>query len=378
MNVATIAAHDISITCYDNDVPSFVEAEMDRLYGNIFSSLLEFRVYGWVAGTTSTYVVSRGGQIITLLMFKRDHGRIQVLNETIRLDAEDMQRFANFVFQRYPDVQTISFKAIETDGGDLGFPHQRFNHLEDITLRLPTTTEQYLASLGKNTRRNIKRYTDRLMRTFPSCRFEVYEGNAVREEDVRAMIQFNHDRMADKNIVSVIDEEETRRIIRLVKGCGLVGIMTIDGQIAAGALSYRAGSNYFLNVLAHAPRYDDYWVGFLCCYRTICECIERGGTEFHFLWGRYDYKFTLGAVRRDLDNVTLYRSWIHVARHAALALQQARDGYARQAKLWVKYGDTTMSRRARQLMQHIRKARHAAQDLSRGKRPRLMHSAHEN
>ena len=378
MNVENSIDHEINITCYDNEVPSFVEAEMDRLYGNIFSSLLEFRVYGWVAGTTSTYVVARNRQIITLLLFKRDHGRIQVLNETIRISAEDMQRFATFAFGRYPEVQTISFKAIETDGGELGFPHQRFNHLEDITLRLPASTEQYLASLGKNTRRNIKRYTDRLIRTFPNCHFDVYEGSSVRDEDVRAMIQFNHDRMADKNIVSVIDEEETRRIIRLVKGCGLLGIMTIDGQIVAGALSYRAGSNYFLNVLAHAPRYDDYWVGFLCCYRTICECIARGGTEFHFLWGRYDYKFTLGAVRRDLDNVTLYRSWMHVARHAGLALQQARDGYARQVKLWVKYGDTTMSRRARQLMQHLQKARHAAQEVSRRKRTTLIRSAHEN
>jgi len=370
--------NDISITCYDNEVPPFVEPEMDRLYGNIFSSLIEFSVYGWVAGTTSTYVVSRDKQIVTLLLFKRSHGRIQVLNESIHLSPEDIQRFADFTFQRYPDVQAISFKAIETEEGELGFPHQRFNHLEDITLALPSTTEEYLASLGKNTRRNIKRYTDRLLRTFPTCRFEVFEGSAIREEDVRAMIQFNHERMADKNIVSVIDEEETRRIIRLVQRCGLVGIMTIDGRIAAGALSYRAGSNYFLNVLAHAPRYDDYCIGFLCCYRTICECIARGGTEFHFLWGRYEYKFTLGAVRRDLANVTLYRSWVQVAQHADLAWQQARDGYARRAKLWVKYGDTPLSRRARQLVQHVQNAKRAAQHFSQARKPALMESTHKN
>src|SRR6476661_7667474 len=119
----TVTTHnDISITCYDNDVPPFVAGEMDRLYGNIFSSLIEFSVYGWVAGTTSTYVVSRGGQIVTLLLFKRSHGRVQVLNESIHLSAEDIQRFADFAFQRYPDVQAISFKAIETEEGEISFP----------------------------------------------------------------------------------------------------------------------------------------------------------------------------------------------------------------------------------------------------------------
>ncbi|RJG00018.1 GNAT family N-acetyltransferase [Noviherbaspirillum saxi] len=369
---------NISIACYDNEVPPFVEAEMDSLYGNIFSSLVEFRVYGWVMGTTSTYVVHADGQIITLLLFKREQGMVRVLNETICVGSADMQRFADFIFKRYRDVQAISFKAIETDIGNVDFPYQRFNHLEDITLSLPSSAEAYLAGLGKNTRRNIKRYTDRLIRTFPSCRFEVFEGAGIREEHVRTLIEFNRERMADKNIVSVIDEEETRRIICLVRSCGLVGIVTIDGRIAAGALSYRAGSNYFLNVLAHAPCYDEYWLGFLCCYRTICECIARRGREFHFLWGRYEYKFALGAVQRDLDNVTVYRSWVQVVRHVNLAWHEARQGYARQAKVWLKYSNTGTSRRMLRLVGHIRDAKRAMQHVTRGRKSAMLQSTSDH
>ncbi|WP_151635216.1 GNAT family N-acetyltransferase [Noviherbaspirillum aerium] len=359
--------NELSVACFENEVPSFVESAMERLYGNIFSSLLEFKVYGWVAGTTSTYVVSENGEIRTLLLFKKQQRKVQVLNEGICLQEDEMRRFSNFIFSKYEDVDAISFKAIETDMKRLSYPHQRFNHLEDLTLKLPPGRESYLASLGKNTRRNIKRYTERLQKTFPSYQFNVYEAAAIREEDLRAMIEFNRRRMAGKNIESVIDEEETRRIITLAKACGLVGIATIDGRIAAGALSFRAGQNYFLNVLAHDPCYDDYWIGFLCCYQTVCECIERGGDEFHFLWGRYDYKFTLGAVQRDLDNVTVYRSRIRQILHPGLAWTQAKNGYLRQTKVWLKYGETDLAHQARHVLKRVRDMKRAAGSIVHGR-----------
>lgn len=367
---------EISVSCYENEVPPFVESEVEQLYGNIFSSLLEFRIYGWVAGNTSTYVECRDGRISALLLFVREkgklRGRVRVLNEAIRMDSEEVKRFAEFIFARYPDVAVISFKAIETNVERMPYPYQRFNHLEDITLTLPATADEYLASLGKNTRRNIKRYGDRLERCFPSMRFEVYEGADVPEEHIRAMVEFNRERMAEKNIVSALDDDETRRIIELAKACGLLGVITIDGRIAAGALSYRAGSNYFLNVLAHDPRYDEYWLGFLCCYRTIRECIARGGKEFHFLWGRYEYKFTLGAVRRDLDNVVLYRSWTRFVLNADTACKEAAGGYMRQLKVWVKYEDSYFSQHARKLLMRAREIKRAATGMMSRRKPSLL------
>lgn len=375
-------SEEISISCYENEVPPFVESEVEKLYGNIFSSLLEFRIYGWVAGNTSTYVEFREGRISTLLLFVREKrgwaGRVRVLNEAIRVGSDEIKRFADYIFARYPDVAVISFKAIETDVERMPFPHQRFNRLEDITLTLPATAEAYLASLGKNTRRNIKRYGDRLVRSFPSMRFHAYERASVRAEHVRAMVEFNHARMAEKNIVSVIDEAETRRIIELGKGCGLLGVITIDGVMAAGALSYQAGSNFFLNVLAHDSQYDEYWLGFLCCYWTIRECIARGAKEFHFLWGRYEYKFTLGAVRRDLDNVTLYRSWPQVLLNADIACKEALVGYLRKLKVWVKYEDTYLSQRARKLVAWVREVKYGLTGMLQGRKLPFLRSSSEN
>jgi hypothetical protein len=328
---------DIAVTCHDNLMPDFVGPELERLYGNTYSSVLQLETYGYLDAGVSTYVVRQGGHIVTLLLFRREQQRVQVLNEGVKLSGKELNRFAEYIFATFRSVDVVSFYAIETDGERFALPVHRTNCLEDIAMKLPPTAEEYLAGLGKNTRRNIKRYLDRLQRTFPSFRFETAERQAIDERQVREIIRFNHARMADKNKTSGIDELEVQRIIRMAKTCGMIGIATINEQVCAGTISYRTGENYFLYVLAHAPTYDEFWIGILCCYMTIRECIARGGKEFHFLWGRYEYKFTLGAAQRNLDRVTIYRSRLHLVLNARIALQDALKGYSRRARLWLQY-----------------------------------------
>jgi hypothetical protein len=326
---------DITIACYENDIPSFVEAELDRLYGSIFTSLPHIRIYGGPLGTIHTYVVRRGTKVITLLMFRREKGKVRVINEVIRLDEAAINRFADYIFATYKAVNVIAFKAIQTHVRRPAFPCQVVNALEDIVLSLPASAQEYLASLGKNTRRNIRRYMEKTKRAFPLFSFQAFEKGAVSEQHVRDIISLNRARMAEKNKESPIDAEETSRIISLVRKCGLVGVATIDGRVCAGAISYRAGNNYFLSILAHDPAYDEYWLGILTCYLTVCECIARGGKEFHFLWGRYEYKFTLLAVQRDLDNLVVYRSPAQQLMNGDLVIRTALDAYRRRAHLWL-------------------------------------------
>lgn len=382
LSIITTAAimryRDLTISCFDNEVPSFVEPEIERLYGNIFSSLRGFRTYGWSGKDTSTYVVRKGGKISTLILFERRDGKARVLNEGIRISGEELNRFADYLFATDASLKVISFRAVETDIRKSRFPLQRYNQLEDLALALPSTREQYLASLGKNTRRNIKRYTDRLMRSFPSFRFDVCESENVNEKDIRTLIAFNRARMAGKNVASTFDEEETRQVLGMATSCGLIGIARIDGQICAGAVSFKAGNNYFLSLLSHDPRYDDYWVGFLCCYLTMCECIARGGREFHFLWGRYEYKYALGAKPRNLDNVNVYRSRMQVLLNADFAWKAAQKGYLRRAKCWLKYDDSPLSKHLRDFIADLSILRRSLSDMFGSRRRELVRSPQEN
>lgn len=341
------------ITSFENTVPSFVGRELERLYGNTYSSLLQLETYGGLSSDTHTYVVLRDESIVQILLFRICGDGVQVLNEGLKLNGEEIDRFSEHVFKTYPSVNLIVFHAIETNAEQIRFPFQRFNCLEDIAMPLPENVEDYLAGLGKNTRRNIKRYMDRLKKTFSSFEYQVFEKDQIDEKHVRAIIEFNRSRMAAKQKISDIDETETQRIIHMVKSCGMIGVIFIDGQVCGGTVSYRTGDNYFLYVLAHDPQYDGYWIGILSCYLTISESIQRGGKEFHFLWGRYDYKFTLGASQRNLDHVAVYRSRSQLLLNVKTVLGNAYQGYKRRAKVWLRYEVIEKNKKASSLVGYV-------------------------
>jgi CelD/BcsL family acetyltransferase involved in cellulose biosynthesis len=200
---------------------------------------------------------------------------------------------------------------------------------------LPHTVEEYMASLGKSTRSYVYRYLNRLRRHFPSCCHQVYTKHEIGEQHIHDIIRLNKIRMAHKGKASVIGHEETQRIIRLARECGLVSVVTIDGRICAGTINYTVGRNSFLEVVAHDPGYNDYRLGTLCCYLTVCECIARGSEEYHFLWGKNEYKYRLRGVQRNLSNLSIYRSRLQFLLNGGMALRIAVNGYIHSAKLWL-------------------------------------------
>jgi hypothetical protein len=326
---------EFTTTCYEKEIPPFVEAELDRCYGSLFSSLLHFRIKGKLTDHTSTYVRHRGQDIIALLLFEHKEGKVTVLNDLIEIGEEEVDHFVNYIFGRYASVTAIYFPTIQTHLQHFPYPYQQFFSTEDIVISLPNTEPAYLHSLGKNTRRNIKRYNDAIMRSYPSYRYKILPNDEVDDELIRRLISFNKLRMADKNKISSVDDEQERWIIALAKTCGLVGVVTIDGRICAGSICCRVKDNYYMLVIGHDPRYNEFSLGTLSCYRMICECINQGGKELHFMWGRLDYKYTFLGVQRGYDRVDVYRTRKDLLRNAGVVMKTAITGHMHEAKFWL-------------------------------------------
>ncbi len=341
----------VSTCFFMNEIPSFAGAELERLYGSIYASIGQFLVYDH-DGPASTYVARRDSSVVAILLFRLEGHCVKVLNEVIQLDIEEINRFARFAFASFPAAQVIMFHALGTGPEKPDFLYQRYNCLEDIVLALPGTEQAYFASLGKNTRRNLKRYQRKLLDVHPGFCFDILDAGQIDSQIIDDIVALNRARMAVKKKVSALQASHTDALIQLAQHCGLVGVARINGRVCAGAISFRTGKNYYLSVIAHDPLYDEFWLGILCCYMTICACIARGGKEFHFLWGEYEYKYTLLGVRRDLDNLTLYRSPLQLLRHADVALKMLRLGLARRLHLSLH----AMSHSERPLSRWLRKA----------------------
>ncbi|HJV87656.1 MAG TPA: GNAT family N-acetyltransferase [Noviherbaspirillum sp.] len=331
-NIAALGkpAEGIVIQCYDDQIPPFAEAAMLRLYGNLFSSLAHLRVYGRMQNI-STYAVFDDGALVTVWLFRREKNHVQVVNEGMLLGDHEVSRFARHILATYPEVDIITFHAVQAMTQRLPLPHQHFNCLEDMVITLPPSADEYLASMGKATRSYIHRYMNKLKRDFPTFRFRVYETKNIDPAHIRAIIDFNRVRMADKGKVAVNDDE---RIIQLAKECGMVCVMTIDGRVCAGTINYRAGDNFFLEVIGHNPEFNNYRLGTLCCFLTACECIARSGHEYHLLWGQDEYKMHLKATQRNLDDLVLYRSRLRMFGHPETLVRNVAARCLRRARLW--------------------------------------------
>lgn len=160
-------------------------------------------------------------------------------------------------------------------------------------------------------------------------------GSKVSEEDLLAIIRMNAARMQGKQQESYIDTDEAHRIVAMVREHGMASLLHLNGKLCAGTINLEYGGSYFLKVIAHDPAYDSYRLGTLCCFLNICACIERGGDEYHFLWGRYEYKYRLAGVQRDLEHVAVFRSRTQMLRHGGLAMRNAVTGARLHARGWL-------------------------------------------
>ncbi|MGZ3254104.1 MAG: GNAT family N-acetyltransferase [Burkholderiaceae bacterium] len=326
------AEHTISL--FENNLPSELEAEMTRLYGNLFSSAEKFRAYGQLT-KVSTYAARINGRAAAIFIFRHDGNKIHVLNEQIRIPQSEIARFAKYIFGRYDSAKIICFKTVDTQLDRLPYPYQRTYFTNDVVLPLPGSVSEYQAKLGKSTRDNIKRYLKLLKRDFPSHEFQVHEKNDGGDALFNTIIDFNRARMSGKSKVSGINNAEAERLYSLVRKCGMVCTIMIDGRVCAGTICYQFGDNYFMRVIAHDSVYNDYRLGLLCCYLTIAECILRGGKNYHFLWGREEYKYRFLGQHRDFDSLTIYRSRFRFLSNMVPIIKTAVKAKVTGIKLWL-------------------------------------------
>lgn len=333
----------VVISCDRGPLPAALDAELRRLYANIHSTVDQLKVYGGLEQVTHVYAARRNGVACALFLLQQHGDHVRVLNEGMVIDAAELRRFADHAYARWPQVQVLSFNAVVAEPNmAIGRPLQQFACTGDLRMPLPATTDDYLAGLGRNMRRNIRRYMTRLEQRFPDLRISFLDGDQASEQQIRAVIDLNRKRIASKNLDYNLDDE-IDRLVALTRSCGMTGIITAEGRIIAGGVGYRVGDAYFFKVNAHDPQYDDYSTGILSCYLTIRECIARGCREFNFMWNTYPYKLALGGRPRRLDRIVVYRSAGALVRHAGLAIGAALATARHQVDLLLEKSEQAQS-----------------------------------
>ena len=321
---------EVAIACYDT-IPPFLEAELERLYHHINSSLCHHAV-ARRARDAHAYVARRGEHPLAIFLFEREDRSVMVFNEMMQIAPEEIERFASYIFGRFPSVARISFSKIGKDIGTLSLPWQQYGNAEDIVVSLPGTPDAYFSRLGPKTRRNIRYQMKAIAADFPGFSFETYENGAIAEHHVAGLINLKKANMNEKRIRFGITPEEASWMSEHAKTSGLLVVALLDGKICGGSLSFRLGDHYFAHLNGYDTRFAKYSLGMLCCYLAMNEKIRRGAKEAHLLWGRNQYKFKLQGVPRDLANLDIYRSRLQYCRHARRVLRNALGNIVEEQK----------------------------------------------
>lgn len=357
---------EIDIFNYDHQVPDFAGPAIEMLYKHLYCSLSFYERSKESVGA-STYVAREDGRPVTVLLYKQSGSEVSVINDFAKLKDHEIQRFAHYIFNRLASVNRISFRKVNTKIDRLTFPWHAMTSDEDMIIALPPTAKKYETAVGKNMRRNIKRYANALIKDFPSFQYRVYLDQEIREQDVLDIIRLSCLRMKSKNIAPRFGNEEIDWIIAHAKRSGIVGVATIDGHVCGGAIGFHMADNYFMHVIAHDPKYNGYSLGILCYFYTICEGIACGAKRFHLLQGRYAYKYRLLAQRQDVFQLDIYRNRFHYLASAKSLLIKEIKGRIRLASQWLLHDaerhDTVICRIAAKAVSAARKARRSKGSL---------------
>lgn len=327
-HINTVENGHVTVDCFPNQVPSFVETDIARLYGSLSSSIPYIRSCDSLKDArVSTYVASRNGEAICIILFKVQGEALYVINCEFDISMQEMSRFITYIFNSHRTINSIHFQSVSCPPMRITYPYQRVDCLDDIVVHLPNTVDDYTRSLGKSTRHNVRRNLRNMQRDCPSFATDIYEAGNIPTPLLHEIIRIKRDRMSSISRVSYIDEAAADRIVTLAKTYGLVCVLSSQGKIIAATINYRIGDDFFLDVITHDPSFESLRAGTACGYLSICESILRNGTRYHFLSGMNDYKFRLGGVLKKYQKSVFFRSRWHFLLNSKLLFENLIEHY---------------------------------------------------
>ncbi len=179
------------------------------------------------------------------------------------------------------------------------------------SLVFPATFDEYVKSLGKNMREQIKRYPKRLEKQF-KVEYELAQTGAQVETALTDLFRLHGKRWRARGQTGVLGLPSRQKFHRLVcqkfLEADFLRLWTLrcDGRAACVLLSYFWGGKYWFFIGGFEPELMRWSVGTCLFSRVFSHAIEEGAREFDFLRGAEEYKYRFGAVNRDYKTISFF------------------------------------------------------------------------
>jgi hypothetical protein len=298
----------LSFDIYENSIPTKVVELLEELYHNPYCSA-DFQKIYYPTEAVHSIVIKKDNIPVHALMFSIFGNSAEIHNRVFGIERIYVNYASSVIFKKYKTVKKIIFSKIGYEQqGKFAFPNTVPREFSDIIIPLPKDTETYHNNLGKQTRKHLKQYIKRLEQSY-QYRFEIRP--IVTNSDqayLRQIINFNKARMVNKGTRPYTDGEQEQKLIKYATTRGLLGLLFLDNQLAAGSILSLSGKQAFLDFLTHDPKYDRFNLGNVCLFFTIKYCIGINKENLHLLWGTVEYKRRFLGKDKKMVDLTIFRN----------------------------------------------------------------------
>ena len=173
-----------------------------------------------------------------------------------------------------------------------------------LELDLPSTFDEYLASLDKKQRHEVKRKLRRLWAAGDVNYRCVGVGHEVGDLMELFLKLFALSQKGKAGFMTARMESFFRSVARAMAAMGLLrfGVLEINAQPAAMIMGFDYADTMYLYNSAYDPTYSGLSVGVLSKVLCIKESIQRGLKKWDFLKGIEAYKYHLGGMEVPLHS----------------------------------------------------------------------------
>ena len=171
-------------------------------------------------------------------------------------------------------------------------------HPEDVSLELdlPATWDEYLATLDKKQRHEIRRKLRRLWEAGNVEHRCVEVGQEVEDYLDVFLKLFSLSRDEKASFMNPKMETFFRSLAKAMAEIGLLrlGLIQLDEVPMAMTMGFDYNDSHYLYNSAYDPQFNYLSVGLLCKVLCLKESIEKGRKKWDFLKGGEPYKYQLG------------------------------------------------------------------------------------
>jgi CelD/BcsL family acetyltransferase involved in cellulose biosynthesis len=178
-------------------------------------------------------------------------------------------------------------------------------------VQLPPTWDDYLATLPKKDRHELRRKLRRLYDSAGDVTLAVHESQAEVNEAMETFLRLHTISRQDKaDFMTGAMPSFFRRMASAMAREGLVRLFTmrIDGKEAASVFCFDAGCSLYMYNSGYDPEFSPLSVGLLSKAMVLQWAIENGKESLDFLRGNEAYKYDLGARDRGVYRLIVRRN----------------------------------------------------------------------